>query len=303
MSLLLFVYVIVSLFLCLIFLREDARKEFKMKIVRILNNNVAQALDDDGNEIIIMGKGIAFGKGNGDRVDPDKIDKLFSQKSVDSTFSDLYRDLSPAEVEMILEIVDFAEKELNEHFQANLYITLADHLHFAMQRVHEGLELTNPLSWEIKKFYKQEYNVGLKILDLIKKKSNVTLPKSEAASIALHFINARKEGGLMEQTMAMVKIVQEILNITKIHYGKEFDEDSISYNRFVTHLQYFAQRVIGGQISDDNDSFLYEQVSLNYPKAMKCAEKIKKYIELTYDFPVGTEEEVYLAIHIQRVTG
>lgn len=273
-----------------------------MKIVRILNNNVAQAIDDDGDEIIVMGKGIGFKKNTGDAIDQAKVDKVFSQKTVDSNFSELYRDLEPIEVELVLDIINAAEKEFDEHFQANLYITLADHLHYAFQRVKDGLDLTNPLNWEIRKFYREEYNFGLKVIEMIQNKINITLPKGEAASIALHIINARKEGGLMEHTMGMITLVQEILNIVRGNYGIEFDEDSISFNRFITHLQYFAQRVISHIIYEDNDSFLYDQVSLNYPKAMNCANKIKRYVEMTYDFPVGKEEEIYLAIHIQRVT-
>ena len=33
-----------------------------MKVIRVLNNNVVQAIGEDGKELVLMGKGIAFGK-------------------------------------------------------------------------------------------------------------------------------------------------------------------------------------------------------------------------------------------------
>lgn len=59
----------------------------------------------------------------------------------------------------------------------------------------------------------------------------------------------------------------DILGIVRLFYGVVSDEDSVSYNRFVTHIQYFAQRVVNGVVQGKNDSFLYEQVKLNYPEA------------------------------------
>ena len=46
-----------------------------------------------------------------------------------------------------------------------------------------------------------------------------------------------------------------------------------------------------------NDSFLYEQVKLNYPEAFSCSEKIKNYIESSH----SRDEQVYITIHIQRL--
>ncbi|PRY76524.1 PRD domain-containing protein [Alkalibacterium olivapovliticus] len=150
--------------------------------------------------------------------------------------------------------------------------------------------------------YKTEYQIGKEALQLIEMKLGFILDENEAASIALHLVNAQKEGHLLEHTMKMVRMVQDILNIVRIHYGIIFDEDCISYNRFVTHLQYFAKRVVDNMQQGTSDSFLLEQVKLSYPDALSCAEKIRHYVETTYDYPVGREEIVYLTIHIHRLT-
>ena len=47
-----------------------------MKIEKVLNNNVIQALDNNV-EYIVMGKGLGFQKKVGDLVDKEKIEKTF----------------------------------------------------------------------------------------------------------------------------------------------------------------------------------------------------------------------------------
>ena len=47
-----------------------------MKIIRILNNNVIHAYDRNGEEIIAMGKGIAF-NAKENNIDEEKIEKVF----------------------------------------------------------------------------------------------------------------------------------------------------------------------------------------------------------------------------------
>lgn len=272
-----------------------------MLIQKVLNNNVVQVKNDNGDELVIMGRGIGFQKATGDPIDSSKIAKTFVLKEEDAMFSDIYQELSTEEIDTVFSIVKLAEERLNQDYQSHVYITLGDHLHYALERHRDQLPLTNPLAWEVRRVYKAEYKVGLEALDIVEEKTGVRLEESEASSIALHLINAQKEGQMLEQTLKMLKVVQDILNIVRLHYGIDFDEDSISYQRFVTHLQYFAQRVNGKLQQGSNDSFLYEQVRDTYPKAFTCSDKIKQYIETTYDFPVGREEQVYLTIHIQRL--
>lgn len=272
-----------------------------MLIQKVLNNNVVQVKDDNGDELVIMGRGIGFQKATGDPIDSSKIAKTFVLKAEDAMFSDIYQELSPEEIDTVFSVVKLAEERLNQDYQSHVYITLGDHLHYALERHRDQLPLTNPLAWEVRRVYKAEYKVGLEALDIVEEKTGFRLEESEASSIALHLINAQKEGQMLEQTLRMLKVVQDILNIVRLHYGIDFDEDSISYQRFVTHLQYFAQRVNSKLQQGSNDSFLYEQVRETYPKAFKCSDKIKQYVETTYDFPVGREEQVYLTIHIQRL--
>ncbi|EMC23665.1 BglG family transcription antiterminator LicT [Streptococcus mutans] len=276
-----------------------------MKIEKVFNNNVVQILGINNEEIIVMGKGLGFQKKPGDEVNQDLIEKRFILQNTNTDMvgelSRVYVDLDSEEIDLVLEIIHQGQEKLGQTFDISLYIALADHLHYTIQRTREGLTLQNPLAWEVRKFYPKEFQLGKDTIELVKEKMMLQLVDDEAASIALHFINAQKDGGLLEKNRLISKIVSDILEIVRLHFGEVRDEESISYNRFITHVQYFAQRVANGLVQGKNDAFLYEQVKENYPHAFACTEKIKSYVESAYNFAMSRDEQVYLTIHIQRL--
>lgn len=82
--------------------------------------------------------------------------------------------------------------------------------------------------------------------------------EDEAGFIALHMVNARIDGNEMKSTLKMTEIVQHILNIITYHYGIVLDESSFSYSRFLTHLQYFAMRVIRKEVIHSGEEFFVQ---------------------------------------------
>ena len=273
-----------------------------MQIEKILNNNVVQALDNNV-EYIVMGKGLGFQKKVGDLVDKEKIEKTFILENTEAVeeWSRVYVNLPDAEMQVFLNILTFAEAVLQTKFEPSFFIALADHLHYTIERSREGVSLQNPLAWEVRKFYPREYEIGKQALRLIAKDLEVQLEDDEAASVALHFVNAQKDAGLHEKDRQMTQIVVGISDIVRLHFGYDLDEDSFSYNRFMTHLQYLAQRIVSGVSGGKNDAFLYEQVKINYPESFICTQKIVAYIKISYAFELSLDEQVFLTIHIQRL--
>lgn len=158
-----------------------------------------------------------------------------------------------------------------------------------------------PWPGRFEKFYPREYEIGKQALRLIAKDLEVQLEDDEAASVALHFVNAQKDAGLHEKDRQMTQIVVGISEIVRLHFGYDLEEDSFSYNRFMTHLQYLAQRIVSGVSGGKNDAFLYEQVKINYPESFICTQKIAAYIKTSYVFELSLDEQVFLTIHIQRL--
>ena len=273
-----------------------------MQIEKILNNNVVQALDNNV-EYIVMGKGLGFQKKVGDLVDKEKIEKTFILENTEAVeeWSRVYVNLPDAEMQVFLNILTFAEAVLQTKFEPSFFIALADHLHYTIERSREGVSLQNPLAWEVRKFYPREYEIVKQALRLIDKYLEVQLADDEAASVALHFVNAQKDAGLHEKDRQMTQIVVGISDIVRLHFGYDLEEDSFSYNRFMTHLQYLAQRIVSGVSGGKNDAFLYEQVKINYPESFICTQKIVAYIKISYAFELSLDEQVFLTIHIQRL--
>ena len=273
-----------------------------MKVVKVFNNNIVQAFNDNAEEVIAMGKGIGFGKKPNDTLDEDKVDKLFIENGTNEFLKELYKELTEDEVEVILTIIDMAQKNLDSEFNPNLYVTLADHLHYTYERFYQDVEVRNPLFWEIKKMFPREFQIGMKGLDIIEDVIGIRLHNSEAASIAIHIINAEREGGLIEETIGTIKIIQNILTLVRQQYGKDFDENSMAYSRFITHLQYFAYRVYNKMTFEENTALLYSQVKESYTTAFNLAQRIGSFIQLKYNYEVSKDELVYLTIHIERVS-
>ena len=51
-----------------------------MRVIKVLNNSLVLALNDEGQEIILMGKGIGFQKTIGYKLSSKEIDKVFVLK-------------------------------------------------------------------------------------------------------------------------------------------------------------------------------------------------------------------------------
>ncbi len=110
------------------------------------------------------------------------------------------------------EIVAMANERLKKKLNKNIYITLADHLSYAVERKKQGHDFKNALLWEIKKFYRQEYLVGVEALSLVENKLQVQLSEDEAGFIALHIVNAEMDGDL-SYSMKIPEMIQDILNL------------------------------------------------------------------------------------------
>ncbi|AIQ37793.1 transcription antiterminator LicT [Paenibacillus sp. FSL R5-0345] len=274
-----------------------------MQIEKILNNNVVTVIDDQNIELVIMGRGLAFKKKRGDILEEDKIEKIFTlnNQKLSDKLKTLLSEIPIEHMELSEEIINFAKLQLGKMLDDSIYVSLTDHISFALERFSKGMKIKNAMLWEIKKFYKEEYEVGKAALQIIHSKFGVRLPEDEAGHIALHLVNAELNEE-MPNMVNITKIMNDILNIVKHHFRLEYDEESLSYYRFITHLKFFAQRLINGTPPPDNENGLFNLVKEQYKDAFASVEKIKIYIDKTYNRELTNDEMLYLTIHIERIT-
>lgn len=274
-----------------------------MIIKRILNNNVVITSDENGEETIVMGKGIGYQKSKGDTIDKEKINKVFriSNREVSDKFQELFNKIPIEHMKLSGEIIEYAENILGKKLNEGIYISLSDHTYTAIKRIKNNITVRNALLWDIKKFYKEEFKIGMKALDLIEEKTHVRLPEDEAGFIALHIVNAQLD---VEQpkVQEITKLIEEILTIVRINFKIEFNEDSVFYYRFITHLRYFAQRLFSNSTYNSGaDDELVNIIKIKYSEEFKCVSKIKLFISKKYNYELSNDEYIYLTIHIAKV--
>lgn len=279
-----------------------------MEVRQILNNNVAivnkGSEKNKMNEMIVYSKGVAFKKKVGDRISQNEIQKTYVLDSQDKLehLSYLLSTTKEEYLQIVTETIEYGQKKLNRTFPDYLYLALLDHIDFAIKRIKKNQFVKSPLIWEVRKFYPNHYKIGLYSVKLINEKTDLEFPEEEAVSIALHFINIQESKDESNNVIQTMEVVKDILAIIKYHYNIEFDEESVNYMRLVTHLQYFAMRIIKGNHYGGNEAVLNKQIQKLYPESFKCVNKIRIYLKDKFQEELMMDEETYLMLHIQRIT-
>lgn len=273
-----------------------------MKITKVINNNVVCAYDANGKEVVVMGKGIGFNSKEGTLIDKRCIDKIFkmdSQSAIDK-FKALLENLPMEHFKLSHEIISYTKRTLGKRLNQNIYITLTDHINFAVQRYENDMQFANPLLWEVKQFYKSEYLIGEYAITLIEKRLGIKMKEDEAANIALHIVNAEYNTD-MKDALKITTMVSDILKIVTDFYKTDLDEESLHYSRLITHLKFLSQRVFLNELLQNTDDILVDAIINAYPKEYECSLNIKKYIEEKYEKYISNEELAYLTVHVKRV--
>lgn len=272
-------------------------------IQKVLNSSVVLVTDEAHNEFVLLGKGIGFGKKSGQPVDETQVSQIFIPvESIQlQEFVQFIEQVDPNIMELAELIVQFAQQSLQLQLNTAIYYALMDHLQFAVERYHANIVVTNKLYWEIKNYYPKEFEVGEFGLRHLNERFRIHLPEDEAANIAFHIINAQHTKGQSSDSLKAAKLVSDLVNLTRYSLEINFDPTSTNYSRFVTHLKFFADRFLSNQMLTDDDDTLFDQVSRQYPDAMKLTYTLHHFIKSTYHRAVTNEELMYLAVHINRL--
>ena len=151
-------------------------------------------------------------------------------------------------------------------------------------------------------FNPNEYQVGQYALQVIKEQTGVFLPEDEAGNIAFHFINAQEDHPYNEKNRKIKQLTEDVLDIVKYYYQLVYDEDSVAYSRYLTHIRLFAQRLVSGkQLPVDESRLLYDQIAQVCTSEFSCVERVNRFVRERFGVSVTNQEEMYLALHIHRV--
>lgn len=277
-----------------------------MKIAHIYNNNVVLARTDEGKEVVVIGRGLAFQKKKGQAISPELVEQTFVPENPGTDYATAILAELPSEVlALASELEQHALHVLGFNLAHSLVLPLADHLSYALERARNGQTIEFPLSLEVSHLYPREYGFGRYALELVQQKLGVSLQPEEATAFAMHLVNTQFETDDLNKTYRMTEVFAQIFSVISFAYGQPLNQNHMSVARFVTHLRYLFVRTDQGQHQHDKQASavpaIHDAVKNSYPKAYTCAGKVKVLLEMHLGTQLSADEQTYLAIHISRL--
>lgn len=275
-----------------------------MKIIRILNNNVIHAYDRNGEEIIAMGKGIAF-NAKENNIDEEKIEKVFHlhYNELPGYMEKMMSDIPEEYWAFANEMADVINKELGIEIGVSFLVSLIDHIYVSIDRYRKQFDLPDLFSAETRYAYPEIYAVAMKIVEKVNAYFDVKLSGNEAGYIALHLIDAKvdKNDSVM---MKISELINQIMEIVEEDFSSFIDKESDGFNRFLLHLKLFAQRVILNELSVEEKKYskIYSALSADFTEQSECVKKIRKMIRKEYKVEINMDEMSYLLIYLVKLT-
>lgn len=162
------------------------------KIEKVLNHNSVIGIGtDDKKEYLVMGKGIAFGKKVNEIIEAGEETTIYSLQEYTERgqAKDILKSVSPVCLELANEVLNRAEKEFGR-IDRSILFPMADHIEFAVKRIRNHEQISNPLTEDIRVLFYKEYKVAQCMEQLLMEKMQVQIDEHEVGYIALHVHSA-----------------------------------------------------------------------------------------------------------------
>ena len=274
------------------------------RILNPMNNNVSLVRNSKGEELIVVGKGISFGKKKGDLISEDQVEKVFRMKTEESreNFMALLKDVPLDFITVTYEIIDNLSKKYQYPVQEYLYVTLTDHIYCSYQAISQGRYKDSNLP-DISVKYPIAFQIAQEAFEIYRQKLIENFPEDEIIRIAYHFINAEGENEVevVESIDKRKEILKRVESVLKSYKIQRTPENNNFYDRFMIHLNYFLDYL--DRSRDDNQSLLdmEKHIKNTYPEAFEIGSKIYEIIAQETGVDLYKSERVYLVLHIQRL--
>ncbi|WP_303974207.1 PRD domain-containing protein [Streptococcus merionis] len=270
-----------------------------MKVVKKINNNVAECIDNNGQELIAFGRGIGFPKTPYELTELSKIDMTFYK--LNAHFAQLLTELPEELIQLSVEIVNMAQAQLNGQLNPTLVFSLADHINFAIKRLSDFKEVKILFSHEVARAYPKETKVAEQALNLINEKLQVQLPNSEVTAIAIHFINGQAEYAASSEEAKLSELIEIITQIIEKELQVTINREEFNYQRFQTHVRYYLSRTEQQEHFIEGNQAILDSLKNGQPAIYHTATVVMDYLQSSYEIEGSDDELLYLMIHINRL--
>lgn len=268
------------------------------KIIKILNHNAVIVHEQETNStLLVLSTGVGFGKRINEYIEIGGIETVYHIQPMSSKGKTdvLLQKLDPIYIEISSDILMKA-KESFEDIDENKLLPLADHIAFAINRMKNKMQITNPFSNEIRLLYPEEWKIAAKSREIIFNKLGYLINDDEIGFITLHLHSTQEMSN--DDAFIMAIIVNESIREIEKEYDIEIDFNSLSYSRLMIHMKYLIARLHENEvITLDMEDYTKESI----PDSYALAVRIIKRIEDSLHREVPVIETGYLAMHIDRI--
>lgn len=280
---------------------ESFDKQDKVSNKKVINNNVILAVDlQSHEEVILLGKGLGFGKKEKMIIDLDKsqIEKEFHtfDKKIKEEYFTLLQQLDEDVISACEEIITIAEEKLGK-LNERIHIVLTDHVGFALERLKNGMDINNPFLFEIKTLYPKEFEIGKIGAEIIRNRLNTEISESEIGFIALHLHSARQNKSISE-TVKDTRLLKEAVEIVEKALDYKINPQDLAYYRLINHLRLAINRM---EQDKQVENPLLDTIKQRFSLSFEIARDIASHIRKHKDIKITDDELGYMAIHIERL--
>ena len=270
------------------------------RITKVLNHNTILAVRvEDNQECMIMGKGVGFGKKISERIEVREEDTVYFLKEPTERGNarDIIKSVSPDCLEIANEVLNEAEKIFGK-IDRSILFPMADHIAYAVKRIRNHEQISNPLTEDIRALFHMEYKAAQCVAPILKKQFQVEVDEDEIGYIALH-VHSAIEDEKVSQAMQIALVVRECVSLVEEEMGRKINVMSLSYNRLMNHVRYMAARVLK---KESLKLSMNDYMKVKFPESYKIAENVCEQTVNRLKCTLEEAEIGYLAMHIERVT-
>lgn len=206
------------------------------------------------------------------------------------------QEMDPEFLEIADEVIREAEKVFGK-VDRRIMIPLADHISFAVSRIRNQEQISNPLTDDIRVLFHNEFQAASVIRDILQKRMQITIDEHEIGYVALH-IHSAIEDEKVSVAMQTARAVRECIEMIEKETGKKIDVISLSYNRLMNHIKYMVARAMTGEDLRIN---MNEYIESKFPEAYMTAKKVCDMLGKSIGKELDEMEIGYLAMHIERI--
>nr|WP_276203138.1 transcription antiterminator [Bacillus haynesii] len=285
----------------------DDKKELRIvnrsfTVEKVLNNNVLIALHDDYREVVLIGKGIGFGKKRGDLIEHENYEKMFilENDKEQSQYMKLLTYVDEKMVDIANDVIYHIAQKIGQPLNEHIHVALTDHIAFAVKRLEKGFDMKNPFLLETESLYPKEYEVAKEVVDMINEKSDIQLPEGEIGFIALHIHSAMTNRPLSEVNQHS-QLISKLVQVIEDSFQMQVNRESVNYLRLIRHLRFTIDRIKRDEPIQEPEKLML-LLKTEYPLCYNTAWKMIKILQQALKKPVHEAEAVYLTLHLYRLT-